>query len=242
MQLTPLLISILLLVTSKLKPLEPSYQKITNSLISLHQPITSLKNKTNQQKILLTSLPKIRYQNLDLQAENSQLKTQNLLLKNKLNLTNFETPSWNTVPVRIIKIDQVISATSNQTDQVKPGMPLVHSTNIIGIVQKVSSSIIYILPLKNDDISFPVQTDQDTQGDYVFQNRLSQMTNITDQETPNQDDTVFTLPTEEIPEGLIVGQVKQVLTKPSNPIQKVEIDLPLNVSQITDTYIITDPN
>lgn len=242
MQLTPLLISILLLVTTKLKPLEPTFKKLTSSLVTLHEPISNLKNKVTQQKTFITSLPKLKYQNLNLQAENSQLKTQNLLLKNKLNLESFNIPTWDTVPVRIIKINQLISATSDQTDEIKPGMPLVYSTNIIGIVQKVSSPIIYILPLKNIDVSFPVQTDQNTKGDYVFINQTSQMTNITDQKTPNLDDTVFTLPTEKIPEGLIVGTVKQNLTKPSNPIQSVEIDPATNISQTTSPYIITNPN
>jgi len=240
-QLTPLLISILLLVSSKLKPLEPSYQKVTSSLISLNQPIYNLKNKLDQQKLFISSLPSMHFNNLSLQAENSQLKTQNLLLKNKLNLQNFATPSWNTVPVRIIKTDQTISATSDQTDKIKPGMPLIQSTNLIGIVQKISSSIIYILPLTDKNVTFPVQTDQDVKGNYIFQDQIPQMANIASQNTPNQTDTVFTLPTEQIPEGLVVGQVAQTLTQPSNPIQRVELKLSINPNQPDQAFIITSP-
>ncbi|MBU1200303.1 hypothetical protein KJ953_02070 [Patescibacteria group bacterium] len=236
-QLTPLLISILLLVSGKLKPLEPSYQKVTSALISINRPIYNLKNKLNQQKLFITSLPGMHFNNLALQAENSQLKTQNLLLKNKLNLEDFHTPSWNTVPVRIIKVDNLISATSDQTDKIKPGMPLVSSTNLIGIVQKISSSIIYILPLTDKNVTFPVQTDQDVKGNYIFQDQIPQMANISNQTHLNQNDTVFTLPTEQIPEGLIVGQVVQSLTQPSNPIQRVEIKL----SPQQGTHIILSP-
>jgi len=241
MQLTPLLISILLFVSSKLKPLKPGYQKLTTTLISLHQPINQLRNQLNQTKQFITSLPSIHYQNLSLKAENNQLKTQNLLLKNQLNLKDFKNPSWTTVPVRIIKVGQIITATTNQTDQLKPGMPLIYSTNLIGLIQKVSSPIVYILPLTHPEINFPVQISQDIKGDFVFQNQTPQMINIANPNTPIQHDTVFTLPTEQIPEGLIVGQVSQTLTKPSNPIQKVEIKLPLNPSQITFGHIITNP-
>ena len=243
-QLTPLLISILLLVSGKLKPLEPGYQEVTNTLISINQPIYNLKNKVNQQKLFITSLPSIHFSNLALQAENNNLKTQNLLLKNKLDLKSFSSPVYNTIPVRIININQTISATSDHTDLIEPGMPLVQSTNIIGIVQKVSSSIIYILPLTNKNVSFPAQTNQGVKGNYLFQDQIPQMANIASQNTPNQTNTVFTLPTEQIPEGLIVGTVTQTLTKPSNPIQRVEIKLSSNPSEASakkGVHIITQP-
>ena len=224
-------------MSSKLKPLEPTYQKTTSKLISFYQPIYNLRGKLDQQKLFITSLPTMHFNNLALQAENSQLKTQNLLLKNKLNLEDFHTPSWNTIPVRIIKVDNLISATSDQTDKIKPGMSLVSSTNLIGIVQKISSSIIYILPLTDPNVFFPVQTGQNTKGDYLVKDKIPQITNISNQTRPNQNDTVFTLPTEQIPEGLIVGQVVQSLTQPSNPIQRVEIKL----SPQQGTHIILHP-
>ena len=65
---------------------------------------------------------------------------------------------------------------------------------------------------------------------------------MTNQTIPNQNETVFTLPTEQIPEGLIVGQVGQTITKPSNPIQKVEIILsPTIHNPNTSAHIITKP-
>ena len=126
-------------------------------------------------------------------------------------------------------------------------MPLVQSTNLIGLVQKIESSIIYITPLSNSSVFFPVQTNQNAQGDYVFQSNLSQMINIPNQNTPGQNNTVFTLPTDQIPEGLIVGQVAQTITKPSDPMQKVEITLPQvlytqqNQNQPSQFQIITKP-
>lgn len=239
--IAPLLISILLLVSSKLKPLEPKFENLTNILISLHQPISNLKYKVNQKKLFITSLPSIQHQNLTLKAENSQLKTQNLLLKNQLNLSNLETPSWNTVPVKIIKVDHLITATTNQIDQIKKGMPLVQSTNLIGIVKEILGPIIHILPLNHQDITFPLQVSPDIKGDFVFQNQITQMVNISNQTVPDQDETVFTLPTEQIPEGLVVGQVLQTLTPSSNPIQRVEIELSLNPSQLISAQIITKP-
>ena len=241
MKLIPLLLSILLLVSGKLKPLQPGYQKLSSFLISTHQPIHTLKNKLNRQVGFITSLPTTYYQNLTLRAENEKLKTQNLLLKNKLNLKSFNTPSWTTVPVRIIKTDKIITATSDQTSQIKPGMPLISSTNLIGIVQKTSFSIIYILPLTDANVFFPIQTDQNIKGDYVVKDKTPQITNISNQTTPNLNNTVFTLPTEQIPEGLIVGQVAQTLTKPSNPIQRVEITLPINPNQLDQAHIILSP-
>jgi cell shape-determining protein MreC len=243
-QLTPLLISILLFVSGKLKPLEPGFKNVTSFLITLHQPVNNLKDKLNQQKLFIASLPSIHFSNLALQAENGKLKTENLLLRNKLNLKSFELPTYNTVPVRIIKIDQTISATSDHTDLIKPGMPLTQSTNIVGIVQKVSSSIIYILPLTNKDASFPVQTNHDIKGNYLFQDQIPQMANIANKNVPNQMSTVFTLPTEQIPEGLIVGEVTQALTQPSNPIQRVEIKLSANPSEASvkeGLHIILSP-
>ncbi len=228
----------------KLKPLESGFSKVTSSLILIHQPIYNLKNKLDQQKLFVASLPSIHFSNLSLQAENEKLKTQNLLLKNKLDLKSFDLPDYNTIPVRIININQTISATSDHTDLIEPGMPLVQSTNIIGIVQKVSSSIIYILPLTDKNVSFPAQTDQGDKGNYLFQDQIPQMANIASQNVPNQTNTVFTLPTEQIPEGLIVGTVTQTLTKPSNPIQRVEIKLSSASHNLSDggpLYIITSP-
>jgi len=244
MKLTPLLLSILLLVSSKLKPLEPGFKKTTSFLINFYQPVYTLKNKFNQQKLFISSLPSMHFSNLTLQAENNQLKTQNLLLKNKLDLTDFKTPSWSAVPIRIIKVDSLITATSDQVDQIKPGMPLIQSTNLIGIVQKTAFSIVYILPLTNANVFFPVQTGQNIKGDYAVRDKVPQMTNLSNSASLNSNDTIFTLPTEQIPEGLIVGKIAQTLTQPSNPIQRIEIKLAINPSEASakkDTHIILQP-
>lgn len=245
MKLTPLLLSILLLVSNKLKPLQPGYQKITATLIAVNQPIYNLKNKLNQQKLFIASLPGLNYQNLSLRSENSRLKTQNLLLKNQLDL-NVKIqpckldPCWEAVTIKIIKTGRVITATGNQLEQISAGMPYIQDSNLVGIVQKISPPIIYILPLTHKDVSLQVQTISGVHGNYVYQDHTPQMINLADQTIPPKNEAVFTLPTEQIPEGLNIGSTNRMLTKPSNPSQKMEIKLlPLTLNPIGQ--IITRP-
>jgi hypothetical protein len=236
--ITPLLISILLLVSGKLKPLKPFYHQVSRLSITLQRPVLNLRQTFSRQRNLLTSLPQTHFTNLSLQAENSQLKTQNLLFKNKLQLQDQETLSWKTLPLRIIKVGSIITATTKDIDRVKLGMPVVQSTNLIGLVKDINGPIINILSLTHKQTILSVQTDSGIQAELVFKDQTLQLTNLTDQVIPQEKSTIFTLPTEKIPEGLIIGHTLDTLTTPNDPVQRVKVKTSINLNTLTSPHII----
>lgn len=240
--ISPLLISLLLLTLSHI----PQVDSLTSLPIRLVQPfyspLSQLGQKLENQQQLFASLPQTQYQNLILKQENTQLQTQLLLLKNQLHYGSVPSPNWPSQSVKIINLSPLVTATAPDLSLIQPGQPLVDSTALLGIVTEIKPPLIYITPLTHSDIHLNIQTLDQIQAEYVFTDQTPQITNLPSQTPIPENTTIYTLPTQYLPEGLVVGTTTQSLSNPQQPLQKIKIKLNTPINQAQSPSIITSLN
>lgn len=149
--------------------------------------------------------------------------------------------SWTTIPVKLISIDNIATLTASDLTNIKPGQPVISDDTIVGLVQVVEAPIIKVLPLTHLDVRLNVQTDTNVQGQYLFKNSLPLVTNIPSEASFNTQATIFTLPSEMIPENLIVGSIEQIITNPAAPSQEVSLKLERTLTANKKLFIIIKP-
>jgi len=237
----PFLASLLLFTLSLLPQLNYLTSIPSHIIQPLYTPLRQLNHSLHSQQQFLSDLPQIRYQNLLLRQENSQLQSQLLLLKNQLHYDSLPSLDWPSQPVKIVNLSPLVTATATDLSLIKPGQPLVDSTSLLGLVTEVKPPLIYILPLTHQDIQLQVQTLDHIQADYSYTNQIPQITGIPSQTPIPLDTIIYTLPTTDIPEGLVVGTTKQTLSNPQQPLQTISVDLSGHINQVNNPRIITSP-
>lgn len=240
--ISPLLISLLLFTLSRIPQVDPLTSLPIRLIQPLYSPISQLGRNLQNKQHLIASLPQTQYENLTLKQENTQLQTQVLLLKNQLQYDTAPSINWPTQPIKIVSLSPLVTATAPDLSLIQPGQPLVDSTAILGIVTEVKPPLIYITPLTHPDIRLDIQTIDQIKAEYVFTNQTPQITNLPSQTPISQNTTIYTLPTQYIPEGLVVGTTTQPLSNPQQPLQKIEIKLNTPINQTQNPSIITNPN
>lgn len=240
--IAPLLVSLLLLTLSHIPQANSLTSFPTHLIHPFYSPLSQIGQKLQKKQQLLTHLPQTQYQNLILRQENAQLQTQLLLLKNQLHYDSVPSPNWPSQSVKIINLSPLVTATTTDLSSIQPGQPLVDSTALLGIVTEVKPPLIYITPLTHSDIHLNIQTLDQIQAEYVFTNQTPQITNLPSQTPIPENTTIYTLPTQYLPEGLVVGTTTQSLSNPQQPLQKIKIKLNTPINQAQNPSIITSPN
>lgn len=240
--LSPLLISLLLFTLSHIPQVNSLTSLPTRLVHPFYSPLSQLGQKLNNQQQLISSLPQTQYQNLILKQENTQLQTQLLLLKNQLHYDSIPSLNWPSQSVKIINLTPLVIVTTSNLSLIQPGQPLVDSTALLGIVTEVKPPLIYITPLTHPDIHLNIQTLDQIQAEYIFTDQTPQITNLPSQTPIPENTTIYTLPTQYLPEGLIIGTTTQPLSNPQQPLQKIKIKLNTPINQAQNPSIITNPN
>lgn len=236
--LASLLLSILIVVSLKLNPLRP----ILQPLIS---PLTGVKQLLNEQQDFIYSLPKLMAENGKLKEENGHLKVTLKKLSESINnqetIKAAGTHAWQAVPVKIVSLDNLATFSGQDLSGVTAGQPVVSGEILVGIVKKVEPPIVTVLPLNSQDLNLDVQLEDGSHGKYMFKNGAPSITNLPNNIAFNPRTTVFTLPTNQIPENLIIGQVSEIITNQANPVQEVKIILDQPLVTAKNFQIITKP-
>lgn len=244
--LLPLLFSILLSTLSKLK-VGRSVDFIAYTVLSpIQTPISSLKYLTNRQMSFIKNIPSIYKENQSLKNTNSYLLSQNQSLKDLIKDTSsIETTSSSrkALPVRVISFGNQISTTTTlDSSQVAVGQPVISGSSLIGLVSSIKKPIINIIPLSDDSFpSIQIKTSLGQSGSYQYGNRTSQIINIPSENPVSLNDIVFTEASEKIPANLIIGKITKILTTSQSPLQKAEIKLDTDSTELKDLSIILQP-
>lgn len=240
--IAPFLISLLLLTLSNI-PQADSFTSLPTRLIHpLYSPFSQLGQKLQKQQQLVTSLPQTQYYNLLLRQENTQLQTQLLLLKNQIHYDSIPSLNWPNQSVKIINLTPLVTVTTSDLSLIRLGQPLVDSTALLGIVTEIKPPLIYITPLTHPDTHLDIQTLDQIQAEYIFADQTPQITNLPSQNPLPENTTIYTLPTQYIPGGLVIGTTTQSLSNPQQPLQRIKIKLNTHINQAQNPSIITDPN
>jgi len=244
----PLLVSILLSTVGTLKIGQDINSLFSVVLSPITSPSSFIRSLLNENFEFFWQLPQINRENQDLKKQNAALlyEIQNLkdAITDQTTLDNAKVSFKEIVPVRVISLGKTISATTSQsTDKIKPGQPVVSGTILLGIVESVSSPIIQIIPLDSENLRrFPIKTQTGQTGIYLFDARTPQIIDLPSENPINLNDSVLTLPTQLVPSGLVVGKITRIISSPQDPLQKAEVKLDSRFSSTTsDLIIITSP-
>lgn len=237
--------SILLTLASFLNLTNP----LTSLLYRLANPLLSPLSQVRQAEVrllaLLAALPQTNRDNADLRRDNYLLKIQVKALSESLSgqtlAASVSQAGWQVQPVRLVSLGSTAVFTSSDFSHIKPGQPVVSDYSLLGLVQSVQPPIVKVLPLNHPQVKIAAQLETGTKGDYLYQNNHPYIVNLPSNVAFNSKTIVLTLPSEQLPENLVIGQVDKVTTNPANPTQEATLTLDQEISSAKDIYIITSP-
>ena len=187
----------------------------------------------------LKDLPSIYDQNQGLREENQSLK---LVLKNYTDdqkILGAVTTFPKSLPLRLVGEGSELLFTSKITTDIKIGQPVVVGKQLMGIVKEVSSRLIKVTPVTNPNLKLMVQFESGLKGNYLVDKDVPIATSLPNDSIYSPNTLVLTLPTDLIPENLIIGEIDQVISSSADPFQKVKI----KISKPTDPnyFLILEP-
>lgn len=240
-----LFLSILLTAGSFLN-LTPPLSALLFSLLSpLIQPLTTARSGETRLFHFISNLPTVA-------TENTKLKNENNLLKIKLDqlsqaisdqtlIASLGNNRWRVQPVKLVGLGNLVIFTSQDFTAVLPGQPVVSGNSLVGLVKEVQKPIIKVIPLNHREIKLAVQLETGAKGDYVYKGSRPYIINLPSATVFNSKTSVFTLPTEHIPENLIVGQIEKIVTNQANPTREATLTLDQEIGASGPFFIITQP-
>ena len=252
--ITSLFLSILLLALTKLNftsPLSSILRRFVNPVLS---PITYLRTQKNDLLDFLNQIPSLTRENTDLKSENNQLKltAKKLtdLIKDQETIKDLDS-LWSgkagsgfarqVQPVKLVSLGNLAAFTSLNFANIRPGQPVATGNSLVGLVKSVEPPVIMVVPLDHPDTKLAVQLDEGTKGDLIYKNSQTLVTNLDSGASFNSKTAVFTLPSNLIPENLLIGQIDKIISNPANPTQEATVALDRGIGQARGFYIITKP-
>ncbi len=240
-----LFLSILLTVGSFLNLTRPLNSLLFPLLSPLLQPLAAAKSGQAQLSHLIFRLPSIYTENTKLKNENTLLKIKlgqlSQALDNQALVASLAHRRWQIRPVKLVGLGNLVSFTGQDLTAILPGQPVVSGSSLVGLVKSVQAPIIKVIPLNHQEIKLTVQLETGSQGDYVYKGSRPLIINLPSDTAFNSKTTVFTLPTEHIPENLVVGQIEKIVSDQANPTKEATLSLDQEINSATDFFIITQP-
>lgn len=242
--LPPLLVSILLFTVGNLK-LGIFLNRAVNFIFSpITIPIQSTRVGLQNSLVYLKDLPNTNRQLREQKVLISHLVWENETLKQTLKDTKNQTQLKNSyqkvLPVKISSHAGKIFATSSQsTQEVIAGMPVVSGNILLGLVTDINDSNIGIISLESNLFpAIPIKGVSGPEGVYRYNNGTSQIINVPSQTPIILGDFVLTETSDLIPANLLIGKITKLLTTPQEPIQKGEITIYDNLQNSPDNLVI----
>ena len=237
--------SILLTLGSFLN-LTRSLNSLLFSLLSpLTQTLTAARSTQAQLSHFISNLPTVFRENIKLKNENNLLKIKvdrlRQALDNQTLIASLDNNRWQVRPVKLVGLGNLVIFTSQDFSGIQPGQPVVSGNTLVGLVKEVQKPIIKVMPLNQREIKIAAKLETGAKGDYVFKNNSPHIINLGSDTVFNSKTSVFSLPTEQIPENLIIGQIEKIVTNPANPTKEATLTLDQEISTGDRFFIITQP-
>ncbi len=236
----------ILLTTGSFLNLTPPLSSVLFSLLSpLIQPLTAARSGETRLFHFISLLPTVY-------GENTKLKNENNLLKIKLDqlsqaisdqtlIASLDNNRWRVQPVKLIGLGSLVIFTSQNFTGILPGQPVVSGNTLVGLVKEVQKPIIKVIPLNHREIKLAVALETGIKGDYVYKGSRPYIINLPPDTAFNSKTTVFSLPTEQIPENLVIGQIEKIVTNQANPTKEATLTLDQEIGAGGPFFIITAP-
>lgn len=220
-----LFLSLLLFASSNVK--KTSF--VTNFFQTIFYPILS-PIATGHQKFdgaikYLKDIPSIYDQNRSLRTENQSLKLAIKKFTDEQQVLGVISSFSRTIPLRLVGESDQLLFTSKDLSEIKIGQPVVVDQQLIGLVKEVNSRLIKVSPTNDPDIKLSIQLDSGLRGTYAVEKDVAVVTSLPNDATYSPNTLVLTLPTDLIPENLIIGEIDQVISASSDPFQKLKVKI-----------------
>ena len=90
------------------------------------------------------------------------------------------------------------------------------------------------MPITNPEIKLSIQLEKNIKGNYIVEKDTPVVISLPNDATYSPNTLVLTLPTDLIPENLIIGEIDQVISSSADPFQKakVKISKPTNLNYL----------
>lgn len=216
------------------------------TLISpIQRPTILIRQSIENQLSLIQSLPQLKVDNQKLLEENNHLKIKVKVLSDAVSdqklVKSLDVHPWKTRPVKLISGGPLLTFTSTDLSDIQPGQPVISGETILGLVKEVNDPIIKVIPINHPDFKLAAQLESGAKGQVLNRNDHFLITDLPNDTAFSPRTIILTLPSAQIPENLIVGQIGQITTDPSNPLQEATIIPILNVTTAPNTVIILKP-
>lgn len=238
-------LSILLTTGSFLNLTRPLSALLFSLLSPLVQPLTAARGDQTRLLHFISSLPTVESENAKLKNENNLLKIKldrlSEAISNRTLVASLSANRWQVQPVKLVGLGNLVIFTSQDFAAILPGQPVVSGSSLVGLVKEVQKPIIKVIPLNHREIKLAVQLETGAKGDYVYKGSRPYIINLPSDTVFNSKTTVFTLPTEHIPENLVVGQIEKIVTNQASPTKEASLNLDQEIGAAGPFFIITRP-
>lgn len=237
--------SILLTTGSFLNLTPPLSAFLFSLLYPMVQPLAAARGGQTRLFHFIAGLPTVSNENAKLKNENNLLKIKldqlSQAVSNQALVASLSVNRWQVQPVKLISLGNLVIFTSQNFTAILPGQPVVSGNSLVGLVKEVQKPIIKVVPLNHREIKLAVQLETGAKGDYIYKGSRPYVINLPSDIAFNSKTTVFTLPTEYIPENLVIGQIEKIVTNQANPTREATLTLDQDISAAGPFFIITAP-
>jgi cell shape-determining protein MreC len=191
----------------------------------LLSPIASAHQKIEQKKMFLQDLPSIYEQNQTLRSENQNLKLTLKKANEEQKVLGFSSSYTKVIPLRLVGEGSDLLFTTKDILEVEVGQPVIIDHNLIGIVKEVSTRLIKVLPITSPAFKLPIQLENNLKGNYLVEKDNPLVTSLPSDFAYSPNTLVLTLPSDQMPENLVIGEIDQVISASADPFQKAKVKI-----------------
>ncbi len=209
----------------------------------LRQPLISLnlymsrswsffKNLPHQER-LIKDLRR-RGEELALKADRvADLEKENVLLREALKLPTPQPQTW--LPVKVISLSRFAVIDHGSLSQIKVGQAVTTGKVYLGQVDSVLQRTARVVLLADNQTKLAARTSSGTVGQVIYTGNMLQLEQVAQKDSLTIEESVFTKGTEQIPDGLLIGTIKQVDNNPATVYKTALIE---PASSITDSQVV----
>lgn len=228
-----IVLSLLLIASTKIGKTEFVTSLFQQLFYPIQAPTSTIHNYYSYYLSYFSSLPQLSVDNERLSRENQDLKIAFKKIKEdqKITQVDFVTNYKQTVPLRLVGTGQKLLFTTKDLTNVTKGQPIIVHNQLIGLVDEVVGQVIKVTPIDNFDNPLAIQLENGIKGSYKVEGDIPVVFSLPSDTSYTQHTLVLTLPTPQIPENLVVGEIDQIISSSADPFQKAKVNLSKNTSE-----------
>lgn len=226
-------------LSSVTSPIQYGLYKSYQQVLWKIEPLWEIKNAVLENRALKGQLNEVLIEN---SALRKKLTEKNIGIDQENTLSS---QTFNLLTAHVLGQSRFLIVNKGSLDGAKTGQAVVFKDNLVGKIKKVEEKRSWVILPSDPDSKLGVFSQGEVdraKGLLVseFGSRLL-MDKILHQEKIKKGDLVYSEGDEEIPRGLLLGQISEVLEKPNEVFKKAYVEPLFRVIDLDMVYIIRGP-